>query len=55
MVENDSALAVMGNHKFNAISYHTLHPSTKKPLRKHAEDNTEQHQSFPMNLLMRPN
>lgn len=46
MVENGSALAVMGNHEFNAISYHTLHPSTKKPLRKHTEDNTHQHQAF---------
>ena len=46
MVETGTALAVMGNHEFNAISYHTNHPQTKKPLRKHNENHTHQHQAF---------
>lgn len=46
MVEKGAALAVMGNHEFNAISYHTKHPNTGKPLRKHNENHTIQHQAF---------
>jgi predicted MPP superfamily phosphohydrolase len=44
MIENGSALAVMGNHEFNAISYHMLHPETKEPLRSHTKKH--QHQAF---------
>ncbi len=46
MVEAGHALAVMGNHEFNAIAYHTPHPETGKPLRPHNEKNTDQHQAF---------
>lgn len=46
MVENDTALAVMGNHEFNAISYNTLHPTTGKPLRSHSSNHKKQHQAF---------
>jgi hypothetical protein len=46
MVDNGAALAVMGNHEFNAISYHTNHPQSEKPLRKHNENHTFQHQAF---------
>ena len=46
MVENETALAVMGNHEFNALSYHALDPSTGEPLRSHSEKNTNQHQAF---------
>jgi hypothetical protein len=46
MVENGSALAIMGNHEFNAISYHTNHPKTGEPLRKHNQNHTHQHQAF---------
>jgi hypothetical protein len=46
MVENGAALAVMGNHEFNAISYHTLHPSTGEPLRSHSDNHKRQHQAF---------
>jgi len=46
LVERGDALAVMGNHEFNAISYHTNHPSTGLPLRAHSEKNRAQHQSF---------
>ncbi len=46
MVENGHALAVMGNHEFNAICYHTQHPATGEPLRAHSEKNQGQHQTF---------
>lgn len=46
MVENRHALAVMGNHEFNAICYHTHHPATGEPLRTHSEKNHGQHQAF---------
>ena len=46
MVEAGSALAVMGNHEFNALAYHTPHP--EKPgeyLRPRTPKNTTQHQA----------
>ncbi len=46
MVDQGHALAVMGNHEFNAICYHTLHPETADPLRPHSEKNTLQHEAF---------
>lgn len=46
MVDQGHALAVMGNHEFNAICYHTLHPETADPLRPHSEKNTSQHEAF---------
>lgn len=44
MVENNHALAVMGNHEFNALAFHTEHEG--KPLRPHTTKNIEQHQAF---------
>jgi len=46
MVEAGHALAVMGNHEFNAIAYHTPHPETGEPLRPHTQKNTDQHRAF---------
>ena len=46
MVDQGHALAVMGNHEFNAICYHTLHPETADPLRPHSVKNTLQHEAF---------
>ncbi len=46
MVDNGSALAVMGNHEFNAIAYHSLHPETGLPLRNHSPNHQRQHQAF---------
>jgi len=46
MIDNGHALAVMGNHEFNAICYHTNHPQTEKPLREHSARNTKTHQAF---------
>lgn len=43
MVQNGHALAVMGNHEFNAICFHTKHPDTEQPLRPHTEKNVGQH------------
>ncbi|WP_299022168.1 metallophosphoesterase [uncultured Photobacterium sp.] len=44
MVENGHAYAVLGNHEFNALAFHTLHDGDY--LRKHTSKNTEQHQAF---------
>ena len=44
MVEQDAALAVMGNHEFNALAFHT--PDPNRPgefLRRHSEKNVRQH------------
>lgn len=46
MIEAGSAQAVMGNHELNAIHYHTLHPITGKPLRKHTKNSTDHHLAF---------
>ena len=46
MVDAGHALAVMGNHEFNAICYHTLHPESTDPLRSRNTKNTSQHQAF---------
>lgn len=47
MVKNGSALAVMGNHEFNALAFHT--PNPKKPgtwLRPRENKNLHQHLAF---------
>jgi hypothetical protein len=45
MIDNQKALAVMGNHEFNAICYHT--PNEKGGyLRSHSLNHTKQHQKF---------
>lgn len=44
MVRNGHALAVMGNHEFNALAYHTEHNG--RYLRPHTEKNRRQHQAF---------
>ncbi|MDP6537063.1 MAG: metallophosphoesterase [Gammaproteobacteria bacterium] len=47
MVKAGSALAVMGNHEFNALAYHTGDPAMPGTwLRKHNERNYEQHEAF---------
>jgi len=46
MVEAGSALAVMGNHEFNAIAWHTHDPETSGYLRPHSDKNRKQHQAF---------
>ena len=46
MVEAGSALAVMGNHEFNALAYHTPHPEQPgEYLRPRTAKNTTQHQA----------
>ena len=47
MVDEGVALAVMGNHEFNAIAWHT--PDPARPghyLREHSGKNQKQHQAF---------
>lgn len=47
MVDSGAALAVMGNHEFNAIAWHA--PDPRNPgtyLRGHSEKNRKQHQAF---------
>ncbi len=47
MVNNGSALAVMGNHEFNAIGYHTENPAAPGTwLRPRNNKNTKQHLAF---------
>jgi hypothetical protein len=46
MVEAGHALAVMGNHEYNAICYHTRHPETGEYLRPHTDKNERQHKEF---------
>ena len=47
LVEGGHALAIMGNHEFNAVAYATPHPERPGEfLRPHAEKNTKQHQEF---------
>lgn len=44
MIEEGEAYAVMGNHEFNAISYHTRYPqSSNQYARIHSEKNVKQH------------
>ncbi len=44
MVKNGHAYAVMGNHEFNALAFHTLHQG--EYLRLHTPKNIQQHQAF---------
>ena len=44
MVKNQQAQAVMGNHEFNALAYHTRHEG--EFLRPHTDGNKRQHQAF---------
>ena len=46
MVEGGHALAVMGNHEFNAIAYATPDPKDGGFLRRHSERNQRNHQAF---------
>ncbi len=46
MIDSGSALAVMGNHEFNAIAYATFNDQTHEYLRPHSEKNLRQHQAF---------
>ena len=46
MVEGGHALAVMGNHEFNAIAYATHDPKDGGFLRRHSERNQRNHQDF---------
>ena len=52
MVNQKTALAVMGNHELNALAYHTNHPSDKeKWLRPRTNRNTGQHLAFLQDYL----
>jgi Calcineurin-like phosphoesterase len=44
MVDHGNAIALMGNHEFNAIAYHTL-GDDGKPLRAHNTKNISQHEA----------
>ena len=44
MVENGSALAILGNHEVNALRYHTEGPNGQ-PLREHHGSKLEQHRA----------
>lgn len=44
MVDNGHTLAVIGNHEFNALAFHTQHHD--KPLRNHVDKNIHQYRNF---------
>jgi hypothetical protein len=46
MIESGAALAVMGNHEFNALAFHTNDPDTGNPLREWSAKNSGQHKAF---------
>ncbi|MDG2196406.1 MAG: metallophosphoesterase [SAR324 cluster bacterium] len=46
MTEKGQAIALMGNHEFNAICYHTPSSSGNNYLRPHSTRNKKQHKSF---------
>jgi len=46
MVETGAALAVMGNHEFNAIAYYTPDGVSGGYLRQHTDKNCSQHRAF---------
>jgi len=46
MIETGTAMAVMGNHEFNAIAYFTPSPDGNGFLREHNEKNNKQHKAF---------
>ena len=52
MVNNGHALAVMGNHEFNALAFHTPHEGNY--LREHTTKNIDQHQAFLNEFETRP-
>src|ERR1035437_9170489 len=44
MIEEEEALAVMGNHELNALAYHTADPEAPgEYLRRHTRKNEKQH------------
>lgn len=46
MVDSGDALAVMGNHEYNAIAFHTDRPGKRDEwFREHSEKNLKQHQA----------
>ena len=46
MIDAGAALAVMGNHEYNAIAYATADPKAGGFLRAHSEKNRRQHRAF---------
>ena len=46
MVEQQAAYAILGNHEYNAICFHTYGTDGKTPLRAHSQKNIQQHQFF---------
>lgn len=47
MIDSGAALAVMGNHEFNAVAWATPDPSSPgEYLRPHSDKNRQQHQAF---------
>jgi hypothetical protein len=51
MVDSGYALAIMGNHEFNAVCYHTKHPKTNSPFREHSKKTKSNMRHFLKNML----
>lgn len=45
LIEENRAMAVMGNHELNAIMFHSRN-AQRQPIRKHSAENCRQHRSF---------
>lgn len=46
MVEHGSAIAIMGNHEYNVISFYSINPLTQRPFAKHNLHNQKQHHAI---------
>jgi len=46
MVDAGHAHVIMGNHEYNAVGFHTLHPDTGKPLVEHEPYRVTMHEAF---------
>ena len=46
MVEQQAAYAILGNHEYNSICFHTYGEDGKTLLRAHSPKNIQQHQLF---------
>lgn len=56
MVEQGAALAVMGNHEFNALAFHTIDPESPKVwLRPRNDKNIKQHSAFLNEFVIKAN
>jgi|ETNmetMinimDraft_25_1059894.scaffolds.fasta_scaffold06742_3 predicted MPP superfamily phosphohydrolase len=54
MVEQQAAYAILGNHEYNAICFHTYGADGKTPLRAHSQKTFSNINSFYENIILTP-